>query len=271
YFLNILLLYKVLTKTHILSNMSREIKNKVILITGGASGIGYGAAGAFLHNKALLVIILDIDEVQGNKAVHELKSKYGQNKAVFFKCDVTKDLEVVWAKLIATYNIDVLVNSAGIVDEKVPNRLIDINLTALIQFSLKFMDQYRRDKSGDGGTIINVSSIYGTFTDPYFPVYQATKFGVLAFTKSLGNQVNFKRTGVRVLALCPGFTKTKLAEVVKTWDDNLNIECAEYLNKFTWQTVDKVSDAFIEIFEEAESGSGWVIDGGKPIREVDNF
>ncbi|CAH3909558.1 alcohol dehydrogenase 1-like [Pieris brassicae] len=251
--------------------MSREIKNKVILITGGASGIGYSAADTFLQNKALLVIILDIDEIQGNKAVKELKFKYGQNKAVFLKCDVTKDVEVVWAKVIATYNIDILVNSAGIADEKVPKRLIDINLTALIQFSLKFMDQYRKDKSGDGGTIINVSSIYGTFTDPYLPVYQATKFGVMAFTKSLGNQGNFQRTGVRVLAICPGFTNTKLTEVLKTWDVNLNEEYAEYINNFTWQTVEKVSDAIIEVFEKAESGSGWVIDGGKPIREVANF
>ncbi|XP_047505086.1 alcohol dehydrogenase 1-like [Pieris napi] len=236
-----------------------------------ATGIGYGAADRFLQNKALLVIILDIDEIQGNKAVNDMKSRYGPNKAVFYKCDVTKDLEVIWDKLIATYNIDVLVNNAGIADEKDPKRLIDINLTALIQFSLKFMDQYRKDKLEDGGTIVNLSSIYGTFTDPYLPVYQATKFGVTAFTKSLGNQGNFKRTGVRVLALCPGLTKTKLTEVLKTWDDNLNEEYAELLNNSPWQTVDKVSDAVIEIFEKAESGSGWVIDGGKPIREVEKF
>ncbi|XP_073945702.1 alcohol dehydrogenase 2-like [Choristoneura fumiferana] len=250
--------------------MAKDLKNKVVVITGGAVGIGYEIGDKFLQKGAKLIIILDLSEKHGTEAVKKLNAKHGEHRSVFIKCDVTKDLEAVSKKIIDTHkHVDVLINNAGILDELSPRKTIEINVTALIEWSLKFWDHMRRDKGGNGGTIMNLASIYGYRVEPYVPVYQASKFAVMGFTRSLGYPYNYNRTGVRVVAINPGFTETALTHALKTMDDKeLQDDFVKFLKEQIWQKVDAVANAAVQIFEQTESGTAWLIEGSRPIVEV---
>ncbi|CAG4975860.1 unnamed protein product [Colias eurytheme] len=249
--------------------MSYDIKNKIVAITGAASGIGYEAAIKFIQKGAKVVLILDFNEKLGAEAAKTLNSKFGDNKAIFYKCDVRTDVETVWKKIIDDHkSIDVLVNSAGVLNEKYPKKTIDINVSALIEWSLKFWEFNRKDKSGNGGTIINLASIYGYRVDQYIPIYQASKFAVVGFTKSLGHEFNFNRSGVRVLVVCPGFTRTPMPADIQVWDDEIKQNLIDFTKTQLWQNPDVVADAIVEVFEKAKSGTAWNIEGGNPIKQV---
>ncbi|XP_023943576.1 alcohol dehydrogenase-like [Bicyclus anynana] len=250
--------------------MDRDLKNKVAVITGAAGAIGYETADRYLQKGAKVVIILDIAAVHGLEASKKLCTKHGANRAVFMKCDITKDLDTVYPKIISTYEtVHVLINNAGILNDHRIKDTIDINVQALIDWSLKFWEHMRTDKGGKGGTIINLVSIYGYRVDQYLPVYQASKFAVMGFTKSLGHTYNYNRAGVRVLGVCPGFTDTSLVHDPKTWDDeSIGKAYGVFVKKQLWQKVDSVGKAIVDVFEKANSGTAWLIEGGKPIIEV---
>ncbi|VVC86615.1 unnamed protein product [Leptidea sinapis] len=98
--------------------MSKDIKNKVVLITGGASGMGYEIADRFLEKGANKIILVDINEKLGGDAVNTFSSKYGNDKVYFANCDVTS-AKTLWKTITDTFkDVDVLVNNAGIVQEK---------------------------------------------------------------------------------------------------------------------------------------------------------
>ncbi|XP_045771730.1 15-hydroxyprostaglandin dehydrogenase [NAD(+)]-like [Maniola jurtina] len=250
--------------------MARDLKNKAVVITGGAVGIGLEIADRYLQKGAKVVVLLDIAEAQGLEAAKNLSTKHGANKAVFIKCDVTRDLDTVSTKILDTYKtVDVLVNNAGILNDQLSKKTIDINVQALIDWSMKFWEHMRTDKGGKGGTIINLASIYGYRVDQFLPIYQASKFAVMGFTKSLGHIYNYNRSGIRVVAICPGFTETKLTADPKTWDDDsIAKDFAAFVKKQAWQKVDAVGKAAVEVFEKANSGTAWLIEGAKPIVEV---
>ncbi|CAH1645273.1 unnamed protein product, partial [Spodoptera littoralis] len=241
--------------------MNRSLQNKTVAVVGGAQGIGSGIADWFLLHGAKTAILLDMNDIQGPKTVEMLTEKHGKDKAVFIKCDVTTDLETVPKLIIETYNtIDVLVLSAGILPTLDCRKIMNIYAASVVEWSMKFYDHMRKDNGGSGGTIITISSIFGFRPAPYAPVYQAAKYAVFGFTKSLGHLDNFHKTGVRVLGLCPGFTETALT--TKLRDPKLQKELPEDLVKFAnslpWQTIEDVGKAAVEVYEQADSGTMWL-------------
>lgn len=70
-----------------------------------------------------------------------------------------------------------------------------------------FIPKYKTDSEG---VIVNISSVAGVGSFPAFPIYTGTKFAITGMTKAFGDKAHFDRTGVRVLAICPGATNTPL-------------------------------------------------------------
>lgn len=165
--------------------------------------------------------------------------------------------------------MDVLVNNAGICDEGDARKTMEINAIAVMEWSMKFFEHMRMDKGGIGGTIMNVASIYGYRINQYIQFYNASKFAVMGFTKAQGHEYNFKRFDVRMIAMCPGFTKTELTLNVKKFPDQKTHEdLTELMKCALWQNVDVVGYAAVEIFHKADSGTAWLIEECRPIEQI---
>ncbi|XP_068631913.1 alcohol dehydrogenase 2-like [Battus philenor] len=249
--------------------MERELQNKTVVITGGVSGIGLSIVENFLQKNVKAIIILDIDETSGKQVEEKINAKYGKNKVIFYKCDVTKDLDVIYEKIVNDFKtVDVLVNSAGVVDEITPKRTIDVNATAVVEWSLKFWDHMRKDRFGRGGTILNLASIFGFRVNPFAPAYLTSKFAVMGFTRSLGHEYNYSKFGVRVVAICPGFTETPLCADVKLRVPEMEKDVESFMKQCLWQKTEAVGKAAVDVFEIADSGTAWLIEGSRPISQV---
>lgn len=109
--------------------------------------------------------------------------------------------------------LDVVCNNAGISESPDFKSVVDIDLTAVIRgtrLAKKYMD---KNTGGNGGVIINVSSMAGILYIPYSPVYAAAKHGVIGYSKSLaspGADPAYAVDNIRVNVVCPSFTETPI-------------------------------------------------------------
>ena len=167
-----------------------RVKNKVAIVTGGASGLGKSSA-ILLAREGAKIVITDVDDENGTKVVQDINNDDGE--AIFIKQDVSKEEEwkMVIETTIKTYGkLHIVANSAGIgiggtVEDVTLDdwkNLIDVNLHGTFlgtQYGIKGMKE-----TGEGGSIINFSSIEGLIGDPNLPAYNASKGGVTICTKS---------------------------------------------------------------------------------------
>jgi len=190
-----------------------RLKNKVALVTGGSSGIGFAITESLLEAGAR-VAICGRDKGKLRKA-EEAFEGYGNN-FMAMAADVSKKIDVdhwVKAALKKFGRIDVLVNNAGvalwsevenITDEHLDYQL-DVNLRGPLYCSqavLPFMKEQR------SGYIINISSICGKFGFAGTAAYSASKFGLMALSDSLREEG--QSYNIKVTAICPGYVATPL-------------------------------------------------------------
>ncbi|XP_046435122.1 15-hydroxyprostaglandin dehydrogenase [NAD(+)]-like [Neodiprion fabricii] len=250
------------------------IANKVVLITGGANGIGFAYATEFLRNGAAHVAILDLANSNGDEAVKKLEKEFGKGKAIFIVCDVAKaqDLEDGFAKTVKEFGgLDIVINNAGIMDDSRWELEINVNITAVVRGTLLGFEYMGKNKGGKGGTIVNVSSILGIIPIWTFPVYSSTKHAVIGLTRSFGEHHHFDKTAVRVMAMSPSATETQL--MTKSYERTL--ECLtpdnvrEMMLHFPSQSVEAVVDGMLHMIRVGENGSVWVVQAGEPPYEAD--
>jgi len=189
------------------------VKNKVTLITGAASGIGYALGKAFAQAGAK-VILTDINEAGVQKAAQTLQEEGFDVRGV--KCDVTNEADIKKAieSTIAEYGrLDVLINNAGMQHvasiEDFPKekyeQLLSIMLTApflAIKYAFPVMKEQKF------GRIINMSSINGVIGFEGKAGYNSAKHGVIGLTKVAA--LEGAEDGITVNALCPGYVDTPL-------------------------------------------------------------
>ena len=195
-----------------------RVKNKVAIVTGGASGLGKSSA-LLLAKEGAKVVVTDLDEDHGHEVVQVIKQQGGE--AVFIKQDVSGEDE--WKSVIQTTldtygKLHILANSAGIgvggnVEEVTLDdwkKLMSINLDGTFlgtQYGIKAMR-----KTGEGGSIINFSSIEGLVGDPNLPAYNASKGGVTLFTKSAALHCARQGYNIRVNSIHPAYVWTPMVE-----------------------------------------------------------
>jgi NAD(P)-dependent dehydrogenase (short-subunit alcohol dehydrogenase family) len=219
-----------------------RLTGKSALITGGASGIGKATAQLFLEEGAS-VTIADLREANLHAAVDELRREgeavIGVHGDVRFMEDAA---DMVAAAVQRFGRLDVLFCNAGItsvnpiavLSEQEWDAVIDTNLKGQFTMVKAALPQMRAQ---GGGVIITMGSEMGIVAVPESPAYNASKGGVIMFTRSIA--IDLIRENIRVNALCPGITRTPLLQAEA--DNSLDPERTAR-EQAAWAPIMRVAD-----------------------------
>ena len=195
-----------------------QFQDKVILITGGTSGLGATAAIS-LASQGAKVAITGRREAQGQAVLAQMKAAGGEG--LFIQGDITvrADVEAMVARTVDRFGrLDGAVNNAGIagdpffavadMPEENWHAVINTNLTSVFM-SMKF--EIPAILASGGGAIVNIASILGLEgSDIGHSAYAAAKHGVVGLTKSAA--IDYAQQGLRVNALCPGYCHSEMVD-----------------------------------------------------------
>lgn len=195
---------------------NEKMNNKVVVITGGVSGMGAAMAKDFAARGAK-VAIFDLNETKANSLLDEINN----DNVLFYQVDVTDKNAIEKAVSDVEYKLGALtswVNSAG-VSKMVPflesteelwDLTLNVNLKATFLCCQVAID--RLLKNG-GGEILNMSSLSGKKASSWQTIYCASKFGVQGLTQSIAKE--FADQNIRVNSICPGIVYTEMWEKLK--------------------------------------------------------
>ena len=196
-----------------------SLKNKKVIISAGASGIGWATAKVCLE-KGAIVFICDIDKKYLSKAK---KHKQNNKKLFVYECDASNEKEVkdLFLKINKkTKKIDCLINNVGISGptgtiEKLSSndweKTLKVNVISHFHFTKLSIPMLKKNK---GGSIINLSSTAGIFGFPLRSPYAASKWAVVGMTKTLAMELG--KFNIRVNVICPGTIKgNRMKRVIK--------------------------------------------------------
>jgi 2,5-dichloro-2,5-cyclohexadiene-1,4-diol dehydrogenase 2 len=193
--------------------MAGRLTGKVALISGGASGIGAAHVRVFAMEGAK-VVAGDVQESQGKAVVEEVNKS--DKEAVFVRLDVSREAD--WADAVQTAvsrfgKLTSLINNAGVYwpqgveTETVENwnKMISVNQSG-VWFGMKAAIPAMRNAGG--GSIVNISSLYGLIGSPGSIAYHATKGAVRLMTKAAA--LEYVKQGIRVNSIHPGMINTPI-------------------------------------------------------------
>jgi 3-oxoacyl-[acyl-carrier protein] reductase len=203
------------------TSITFDFSGQVVVVTGGARGIGKGSAEAFAAAKAR-VYVVDVDKIGGESVARGICERGGQ--ASFLACDVTDAAQVAgtFERLVAEAGrLDILVNSAGgfwkqLSVEETPeeewDRVVDLNLKSIFLCAKAAIPAFKRQGSG---RIVSIGSMAGVSAlQPSSPPYAAAKAGVHSLTRVLAFELG--KHGVTVNAIAPGTTATERVIAVRS-------------------------------------------------------
>ncbi|MFC1563926.1 SDR family NAD(P)-dependent oxidoreductase [candidate division KSB1 bacterium] len=242
----------------------RGLKDKRVLVTGGASGIGAAVAKRFLEDSSK-VVVLDKNSEALKEIIRELPDLSGTIEA-----DVSDHKQVVKAyteldKL--TGGIDILINNAGIsirhpfleITPEEWRQVMSINLDGV--FYVAQGAAKRMQENDNGGVILNMGSTNGIMGYPLYIDYNASKAGVLELTRSMALELAPK---IRVNAVCPGYILTPMQEAEYT--PEMLRECESKIPLKRLGKPKEVAALFAFLASDNAgyiTGQAYVIDGGE--------
>lgn len=256
-----------------LENM--RLKDKVAIVTGGASGIGFAIAAKFASEGAKVVII-DVAGDKAEEAAERIRKSGGE--AIAFQGDVSSRgrVEEIVSEVLRRYGkIDVLVNNVGIYRGK-PfweeplefwELLFKVNVLGIVipsQVVVKHMMER------GSGVIINISSKAAIVGEPGHAAYSASKGAVLSLTRAMA--VELAPYNIRVNAICPGPTETPLLFAVTDENERKRMASRCILGRLA-KPEDIAGAALYLASDEASyvTGQALIVDGGMTITAVERF
>ncbi|MFB3881402.1 MAG: SDR family NAD(P)-dependent oxidoreductase [Armatimonadota bacterium] len=199
--------------------MAGRVEGKVAMVTGGASGIGR-ATCLLLAEEGAKVAVADLQQDRGRAVAEEIAAQGGD--AAFYALDVSDENQVRAGldQVVARFGrLDVLVNNAGIAGVNKPtHELEEAEWDAVFAVDVKgvfFCTKHAipHMRAAGGGSIINVSSVYGLVSDSNVPPYHAAKGAVALMTKT--DALLYARDRIRVNSIHPGHVATPIHEWVR--------------------------------------------------------
>ena len=245
-----------------MANPDSGIADKVVIVTGGTKGIGKQIAQSFLKEKAKVIICA---RTQPKETI-----QVGESIADYFQCDVRESSQIMALidYCIATYGrLDILVNNAGgappadssSASERFTKSVIDLNLVAPLVFAQ--MARKAMIDKGDGGLIINISSVSGMRANPMGVAYGAAKAGLLNATETLALEWGPE---IRVVSVTAGLILTEDSRAFYGDDESVS-EIEKTIPMRRLGDPEDVANACLFVASEASnwiSGSNLVIHGG---------
>lgn len=242
-----------------------DLKGKKVIITGGATGLGFGMAEGFVQNRADVAII----DISGK--LEETVENLGKIGNVYgIKADISTEdgrTEAFEKALNLLGGVDIMVNCAGIqkrhFSEEFPmsdwEKVLAVNLTAVFHMcQLAGREMLKNGK----GKIINVASMLSFFGGYTVPAYAASKGGVAQLTKALSNEWAAKN--INVNAIAPGYMATEMNTAIIN-DEQRNASITARIPAKRWGTPDDVKGVVLFLASEASNyinGAVIPVDGG---------
>ncbi len=243
-------------------------ENRVVLVTGGATGIGRATCLAFAREGAA-VMIGDLNDDAGETA--EMIRREG-GRAMYRKADVrdSQAMSDLVAKCVAEFGgLHAAFNNAGVLPPPVPfHEVPDKDLDLILDVDLKgvffaMQAQVRHFRENGGGAIVNTASVAGKVADPNMSAYVAAKHAVVGLTKAVA--IEYAQQGIRVNCIGPGLVATPMTQA---WLDS-----PEFREMFFQHNVigraaepEEIAGTVLHLCSDEASftnGSFFVMDGGQ--------
>jgi NAD(P)-dependent dehydrogenase (short-subunit alcohol dehydrogenase family) len=249
-----------------------QLEGKVALVTGGASGIGRATA-LLLASEGARVVVSDVNVDGGEETTRLIHQSNGG--AMFVKADVSKaaEVEAMVTLLMDTYGrLDCAINNAGVGGTMTPTDkyteeewdfVMGINLKGVwlcMKYEIPAMLK-------TGGAIVNVASAAGLVGFRYNSAYAASKHGVIGLTRSAA--LEYARKGIRVNAVCPGFTQTPMVEAMETLNPKMTEATINAIPMRRLGTPEEIAQSVLWLCSDASSfvtGHALAIDGGTVVQ-----
>lgn len=247
-----------------------QMAAKVVLITGGSSGIGRAAAVEFARHGARVVVAAR-RRAEGEETLKLVEA--AGSEGIFVPVDVRHSAEIgkaVEACIEAYGGLDYAFNNAGIegtgfvktadYDEETFREVIDVNLTGVF---LSMKHEIPALLARGGGAIVNMSSVAGLVGGVVGAAYHASKHGVVGLTKTAA--LDYAKDGIRINAVCPAVVTTDMAERLFYEDPKVAKQIVGMHPMGRVGTVDEVAKAVVWLCSSQASfitGETLRIDGG---------
>ena len=220
-----------------------KLKDKVIAITGGASGLGEASTRHFL-SKGVKIVILDINDDKAKAIVDEL----GNENVKYVNTNIMEEQPVIDAMSFVKESfgrLDVVINCAGtgygarIIGKDAPHPLdhfkfiIDLNLVGtfnVMRLAADLMDKNEPDEGGEKGVIINTASIAGYEGQIGQSAYSASKAGVIGLTLTAARDL--ARHAIRINTIAPGIFDTPLMKMAPEKIRDPLLESTQFPHRF---------------------------------------
>lgn len=244
-----------------------EFKDKVVLITGGASGIGAATTQKFSAAGAK-VIIADIEQEKAITMISELGSNVS-----FVHTDVSSYSNVVASikETVQAYGqLDIIVCNAGVGNKTLNktaehsleewDRVLSINQSGVFYCMKAALSQMMLQGHGN---IVNVASVAGLKASGNNIAYSASKFAVVGMTKSAA--LEYASKNIRINCVCPGYTRTPLLQDVFDVKPDYEGKLVKFIPMKRYGKAEEIAEAILWLASEKSAyinGQHLVIDGG---------
>jgi NAD(P)-dependent dehydrogenase (short-subunit alcohol dehydrogenase family) len=245
-----------------------DLEGRVVLVTGGGSGIGRATA-LVLGARGASVVVADVDEASARETAKQIGAD-ARTSAVHADVSDPASVEGMVASTVERFGaLDWACNIAGVSNEQKPftdhtlaewQRVIDVDLTGVF---LCMQQELRQMVTQGRGAIVNVSSGAGVVAAPGQPQYTAAKHGVLGLTKQAAQE--YARNGIRVNAVLPGQTETVPMRAYLDAQPDHGERILRRLPAGRMATPEEIAESIVWLCSDAASyvnGVSLLVDGG---------
>ncbi|MEO1415093.1 MAG: glucose 1-dehydrogenase [Bacteroidota bacterium] len=245
-------------------------QDKVVLITGAASGIGKATAEAYAE-KGATVVLSDISAKAGEELVHQMQERGA--KATFIPCNVANSQEVksLIDQAVSTQGkIDIAVNNAGVGPDRATrthqhsledwDKVISVNQSGVFYCMKYELEQMLQQGHGN---IINIASMAGLKALPNNVAYVASKHAVVGMTKTAA--LEYARKSIRINAICPVFTSSPMLDRLLSMREDMDQRLLSTIPMGRFADAKEIVEAIQWLSSEASSfvnGVALPVDGG---------